>query len=493
MRFWYSLLLVLLAQLGFGQAECDVDLNVLLATCPGDDDAQITVVGAPGDYTYIWDHDGTLDGPVATDLPTGVYSVTVFDTSGCVSFLDTVIVEPIVPPLGNIVVSDITCAGNDDGTLTFTVDPGPYTWEWVDDPNETSPVRTGLGPGNYAVLIIGGTCPSLVAASLGDPNILIVGESDYCPSDPPQLNTVLEWGFEPHIYYWTTGETTTSIDIVPGTEGLIELTAIDTLIGCVVTADITLTVLPSPTVAFTAPDTVCLRVLDAAHMIASSADSLVWRWGTTGFSNETDPLISFDEPFWQPISLQGFDAFGCGNLPVEDSVFVTPRIPAIFTAEQIPCSPKMELNLQSAADSCAFFIGDSLVIGECFGTFEWDFRRYRPYELTFYSTQPNRCDDTSMVTIDIRTEPTVFLPNAFTPNGDGVNDTWPGPVDIPDLGYRVRLFDRWGSEIWNTTELDGFWDGAAYPTGVYVYTMRMRDPCQLTEEITKNGAVTLVR
>jgi len=97
------------------------------------------------------------------------------------------------------------------------------------------------------------------------------------------------------------------------------------------------------------------------------------------------------------------------------------------------------------------------------------------------------------VHIDVRTEPTLFLPNAFTPDGDGINDTWPGEVDIPDTGYEVRLFDRWGASLWSTTDTQQKWDGSGLPIGAYAYTMRMRDPCEPTNEISKQGVITLVR
>ncbi|MBP8879157.1 MAG: gliding motility-associated C-terminal domain-containing protein, partial [Flavobacteriales bacterium] len=140
-----------------------------------------------------------------------------------------------------------------------------------------------------------------------------------------------------------------------------------------------------------------------------------------------------------------------------------------------------------------FFVGDSLFMDLCSGYVRRDMRRYQEYDFTFYSTQPNRCDDTSAVHIDVRTEPTLFLPNAFTPDGDGINDTWPGPVDIPEDGFEVQLFDRWGVSQWASIDTQAKWDGSLLPVGVYVYTMRHRDPCEPTQEVARNGTVTLIR
>lgn len=495
MRFLSCFLCVVLALAGRGQDTCDVSLSIHSPTCPDDNDGSITVVaGTPGQYSYTWPHNAALHGPTAAGLTTGPYTVYVSDTSGCTAELAGVVEPPYVAPLGTMTTINISCAGNNDGSVTFTVNPGPYTWRWIDDPTLTATTRTGLGPGDYTVVVNGGVCPSYITGYLGDPDVHIEGQSTYCLSDLPLLTTALDWGFQPDIYLWSTGATTTSIQVVPGMSGLITVTATDTSIGCTASGDFTLTELPSPAVAFDAPDSVCIR-LGITPEVTLSADSLVWRWGTSGFSTDSAVVMVFDEPFWQPISLQGFDAVGCGSLPVEDSTFVRPRIPAIFAPQQIPCTGSVELWLGSAADSCAFFVGDSLVINACMGWFRLDLDRYQPYDLTFYSTQPDRCDDTASFTIDMIEEPRLYLPNAFTPNGDDINDTWPGLVDrnIPEQGFEIRLFDRWGHLVWTTNDPQGAWDGASLPTGVYGYTMRMQDPCKPTDDIERNGFVTLFR
>lgn len=473
---------------------CGTSLLAELPTCPGDDDGSLSVTGGNGaTFTYTWFHDLTVTTATASDLVAGFYSVLVNGDDGCAELLEFELEDPDVAPLGSMVTTDISCAGANDGSVTFTVNPGPYTWQWIDDPGETSTTLTDLGPGTYTVLVSGGPCPSFVSGFLGDPDITIIGEADYCPSEPPVLTTNLEWGFSPHVYLWSTGETTSSINITPGTEGLIEVTAIDTVIGCIASGEITLTELESPVVAFAAPDSLCIRVPGVAVVTQSNADSLVWRWDDDGFSNLPEPTITFDEPLWQPITLQGFDAFGCGSVPLLDSVYVRARLPADFSVEQVPCTPFVDLNFNSTSDSCAFFVGDSLILDVCSGLVRYDMRKYLTYDYTFYSTQPNQCDDTSSVSIDVRTEPTLFLPTAFTPDGDGINDEWPGPVEIPETGFELEIYDRWGSAHWRSTDTQLKWDGSQLPIGVYVYTMRMRDPCEPTKEITNKGFVTLVR
>lgn len=491
------LLIIFLAGLGClaqAQVPCNVSLVITSPTCPDDLDGSIAVVpNSPGQYTYLWAQDPTLQDSMATGLAAGPYTITVFDTSGCFSIIDTVVAPPVVPPLGTITSTNITCAGMDDGTLTFTVNPGPYTWEWVDDPSITDATRTGLGPGQYTVVVNGGVCPSWIFAELGYPAVTIGGHSTYCPADPPTLSADNWWGFQPDVWIWSTGDTTPSFQAPIGLVGNIHVTAIDTSINCTSDADITLTMLQPPNVAFTVPDTLCQRSPGTGILISSTADSLAWHWGTNGASDEEFPTISFDQSGWQAITLQGYDSLDCGSAPLVDSVYVIPRLPADFTVEQLPCTPGIEVKFNSNADSCAFFANDRLLLNQCRGAYKLDLHYYNEYDFTFYSTRPDHCDDTASVHIDVRTAPTAFLPNAFTPNNDGINDTWPGLLDIPDLHYQVQVYDRWGHDVWGTDNPDEKWDGSGLPMGVYVYRMTMIDPCNPTSDMKRNGFITLMR
>ncbi|MBK8227827.1 MAG: gliding motility-associated C-terminal domain-containing protein [Flavobacteriales bacterium] len=478
-------------------APCDVSVSVTSPTCPGLADGAITVVSqSGGPYLYEWVHDALLTDATANNLIAGVYTVEVtgFD---CDTIIDVVVTDPVVPPLGTLDVTDLSCAGADDGAITLTLNPGgPFIWFWTHDPVETNTTITDLPIGVYGVLIsppIG--CPSYIEATLGDPDVNIIGEPlAYCPNQAPLLSTELVFGFQPHIYEWGTGDTLSTYQVPPGTNATITVTATDTVLNCVATATVDVTELVPPFAVPLMVDTACQNVAFIVNTLATNGDSLEWTWGVDGYSNARDPLIAFPDAGWQHVTLQAFDLTGCGNLPVLDSIFIVAQTPAVFTARQIPCTPIVEISLGSlTADSCAFYIGDSLVTHDCTGFIQWDHGLYDFYPYTLFATQANGCNDTTTTIVDVRTEPTLFLANAFTPNNDGINDTWPVRVDIPELGYELRMFNRWGESIWVTNNPQEQWDASGIPMGVYVYTMKMRDPCSTTNEIVKQGHVTLFR
>jgi gliding motility-associated-like protein len=90
--------------------------------------------------------------------------------------------------------------------------------------------------------------------------------------------------------------------------------------------------------------------------------------------------------------------------------------------------------------------------------------------------------------------PFVFIPNAFTPNGDGVNDLWHVSSNYVSSG-ELTIYNRWGQMVFTgslTNDWDGSFEGNEVPSGVYVYHIRYSGFGNATEE-TAHGLIHLVR
>ena len=118
-----------------------------------------------------------------------------------------------------------------------------------------------------------------------------------------------------------------------------------------------------------------------------------------------------------------------------------------------------------------------------------------PTKYTVIGLNADGCRDSATVFIDI-TYDTVFLPTAFTPNNDGLNDRF----HVVNLGYYrlvdMAVFDRWGALVYHTTDgsnkgWDGTFNGTAQDMGVYNYVVVIARPDGQTS--TVKGTVTLVR
>lgn len=72
-------------------------------------------------------------------------------------------------------------------------------------------------------------------------------------------------------------------------------------------------------------------------------------------------------------------------------------------------------------------------------------------------------------------EPCIGVPNAFTPNDDGLNDTFGPIIQCPAQQYNLKIFNRWGQLVFETNNpmdaWDGAWDGQPQPSDTYFYTL----------------------
>ncbi|HNI43551.1 MAG TPA: gliding motility-associated C-terminal domain-containing protein, partial [Chitinophagales bacterium] len=89
---------------------------------------------------------------------------------------------------------------------------------------------------------------------------------------------------------------------------------------------------------------------------------------------------------------------------------------------------------------------------------------------------------------------TVVIPNAFSPNNDGVNDTW-GIKGNNITRYQVAIYDRWGQKVFETNDSQ-LWEGS-YPNGVAaeldVYVFYLQLWFVDGEKVFEKGNITLVR
>ena len=95
---------------------------------------------------------------------------------------------------------------------------------------------------------------------------------------------------------------------------------------------------------------------------------------------------------------------------------------------------------------------------------------------------------------EVRQEPKLFIPNAFTPNGDGANDTF-GVRGIFVDQFSLTVFNRWGEAIFHATDPANGWDGQAAgqpaPAGEYTYRVDIAD--QTGKRTSKSGPILLIR
>lgn len=109
------------------------------------------------------------------------------------------------------------------------------------------------------------------------------------------------------------------------------------------------------------------------------------------------------------------------------------------------------------------------------------------------------CIDSNIINFEVvNCEPEFFVPNAFSPNNDGLNDFFQPVLYHFELKeYHMRIFNRWGDQIFYSNDIDKVWTGVSDKSnkpaqdGVYVYLIEATD--SFGHRIKTSGRVTLIR
>ena len=100
------------------------------------------------------------------------------------------------------------------------------------------------------------------------------------------------------------------------------------------------------------------------------------------------------------------------------------------------------------------------------------------YEVLLVVIDQNGCKDSSYSRIEVKPAVNLFVPNAFSPNGDGINDDFQA-YSMNLVKINTRIFDRWGVIVAEWNDLHGSWDGTAKakpaPSDVYIYRIDYTD------------------
>jgi gliding motility-associated-like protein len=116
---------------------------------------------------------------------------------------------------------------------------------------------------------------------------------------------------------------------------------------------------------------------------------------------------------------------------------------------------------------------------------------------TIAASAPDHCPTTATILVEDLCGSSVYAPNAFTPNNDGVNDLWqPRWTANVDATLEIIVFDRWGRTLFAASGREAAWDGTAngspVPAGVYAWRGQARDQVTSRDRMI-SGYVCLIR
>jgi SprB repeat len=184
----------------------------ITATCTGSNSGEALAIASGGTppYSYSWNTAPPTLNDTLSNVPAGIYAVTITDSRGC-TITDSVNVNSSSTALIISVdsVSTLFCYTDTNGVAMISVSGGTpaYSISWNTTPVQTGPVATGLGPGTYIVTITDslGCSATDSATVLSPPPIVMIGGSDSasCGNSDGIAFVTVSGGVPGYTYAWT--------------------------------------------------------------------------------------------------------------------------------------------------------------------------------------------------------------------------------------------------------------------------------------------------
>ncbi len=413
---------------------------------------------------------------------------------GCRDTIDRNIKVLDIPPL--TVTNDTVMCIFDPMQLSAT---GTGTFSWspaslLDDPSSPTPLANPTVPTTFTVTLT--TVPGCTATksvfvdvkrtvSLRMPN-----DTTICLGDSVSLKAISDG----MTYSWSPAATLNDPTVLspiakPGSATTYQIKA--NIGSCEANGAVRITTIPYPNITLTPNISICYG--DTITLLADGGIDFRWSPGSSlSAVNIPNPLAYPKRTTNYLVAVR--DDKGCPK-PSFANVVVTvaPKVQAFAGNDTSIVSGQPLQLLGTGGDYFIWTPADALSnpnISNPIATLDQDTH----LALKVTTLQGCYAYDTIMVKV-FKTQPDIFVPTAFTPNNDGLNDKLtPIPVGIKEFNY-FRVFNRWGQLVFFTNNIGEGWDGRfkgiEQGNGSFVWQVRGVDYTGLV--IEKKGLVTVIK
>jgi gliding motility-associated-like protein len=470
---------------------------------------QSTLTGN-GASTYVWNPGNINGSPVnVSPVVTTTYTVTGTSAAGCSDTASvTVTIQPCNVPQVNFLASDTSICIGDCINFTDQSSNNPNAWSWSFAGASTA-TSTNQNPTNICYPAAGTYAVTLIATnangngSLTKTSYITVNPAPPANAGPDanlctgQSTTLI--GSGGGTYNWQPGNGNSSnFFITPASTTTYTLTVTDAN-GCTGTDLVTITVAvcSTPVAALGASDNnICESTcIDFTDMTTGTPTS--WQWSFPGATPSSSTVqnptnICYNTPGNYDVTLIATNAFGTDTIVMTNYVSVGAQ-PTV-----------------NAGPYVTIAIGNSTQLNATGGNGNWSWSPTTglsnptipdpvasptvttTYTVTF--TDAFGCSATDTVTVDVFAAYDVWLPDGFSPNGDGTNDVfYVRGAGIKTLDFII--YDRFGEKIFESTAVADGWDGSfrglPMNTGIYVWYVKAELYNNTT--VSKKGDVSLIR
>lgn len=422
--------------------------------------ATATVTGGAAPYTYTWSTLPPQTTQTATGLAAGTYTVSVIDANGCLSGTQTVTIAQIGGFSVTPTQSNVTCFGSNNGSATVTPSTGgtpPYTYLWNTNPPQTTPTISNIPAGNYTVNITDATgCTQTQTFSITQPTALtvtttVVSNVSCNGGSDGSASATSSGGTSPYTYWWTpSGQTVQNVTgLFAGTYSAV----VTDSNGCPTTAPVTITEPTGMSVNIVTTPTDCgIQTGSATASVSGGTSPYTYQWQTNPI--QTGPAAVNLGAGNYVVTI--VDANGC---PTQQSFTVPslslPGANFYYDPTEISMLDPMTLFFDASAGNITQWYWDfgDPVSGQNNFSIQQNpthsFSDTGTYCVQLLITDAGGvCRDSIVKCLRVVAPFTLYVPNAFSPNSDGLNEFFMAYGTFI-TEFKFWLFDRWGQLIWS--------------------------------------------
>lgn len=488
-------------------------------SCNGACDGDITVT-APLAIEFAIDNGGGVGpyGPANTwnNLCAGTYTIYARNANQCTEDTTITITEPAAMTI--TASNDTTICINGTATLTAqaTGGDGNYNYIWDNGLPATQTVTTNPAINTtYCVTAIDGngcqTPQECVDVTLLQPLTLIVSnDTAICPGETVTLTANASGGDGNYTIDWNNGQGSgNTFTVTPGVTTVYTISLSDGCSTPTAQEQVTVTVHPTPVPQFSVTPPNGCAPLDVT-LTNTSDPGIVGgncQWFIDGQAVSTD-CGSYNNIFTTPgsydVTLEFTSPQGCfGTTTVTDAINVYGLPTAEFSWGPNPTNYlNSEINFTNLSSNASTYYWEFDEYGTSVETdpsFEFPDSAAGIYDVCLWAYTQYGCVDSICDVITIDGVFSFYVPNAFTPDGDGLNDYfYPRGNGFDNSDYTLLIFDRWGELIFESYNVDNYWDGTVKGSGemaktdVYVWKIVVKDEFS-GEKKDYVGHVTLLK
>jgi gliding motility-associated-like protein len=456
------------------------------ASCYGvcDGSINLTATGGTGTLNFQWSN--AASGPNLNNLCAGDYFLTITDENACTVPFRLPVTEPDEFVATVQIVQDIPCFGDSAGVLAVITNGNPVNFSWNNTPGTDTLFNQPSG--NYTVQVTNQdgcmdttdiflpqpATPLAVNINVEQPIICNGGADGVLSANPVGPGNSF-------TYSWSDFSNTSTVS---GLDAGQYAVSIENERGCVAVDSLLLQEPPLIATDFSITHLNCLNPVNggALEIVQTSGGQAPYQYSLDGISYQPSNRLT-------DLMAGVYDLWVKDNLGCEKS----------FPLEVLP-PPDIQVSLGD---------DESIVLGETIGlsaftnspqpSFQWLVPNptcsnpecsavlFQPLTSGLYEVvvtdSASFCKASDAIFIEVINDLRVYVPNAFSPNGDGINDYFTVFADnsIAQVNY-LRIFDRFGALIFEKTDFtpnqessgwDGSYKGKRLDTGTYVWMVEV--------------------